>query len=243
MIQPIFSLLKSRQNDLEWNPALRGGQAGRQWPQSRVYTAGWSEHNKCLACLQALVEERETSCQRQARIELLEGRGSGAPVQVLATAAQIEAAPIGDLFHRSWTCKLLEPERLKHASGSDRARTKEGWGRGKVAWERALVPLPPPPPRPPAAEATFHWKVKPSDDFVSGPFYLDRLSMDPPLSSCDADDLPFQSTMMARYLRQRLWLPFQGLLTLVGLMRGRYCKLLFLFSRGLQVGFGLQSHG
>ena len=49
-----------------------------------------------------------------------------------------------------------------------------------MAWERALVPLPPPPPRPPAAEATFHWKVKPSDDFVSGAFYLDGSALDGP---------------------------------------------------------------
>ena len=183
-MQPIWSLLKSRQNDPEWNPALRGAlastQAGRQWPQTRVFVAGWSGHKKCLACLQAIVEEQETGYQRQARIELLEERGKGAIVQVIASEAQVMAAPVGDLFHRSWECKLLEPDRVKYACSNDRARMKEGWGRGKVAWERALVPLPPPPPHPPAAEATFHWNVKPNEDLVSGVFYLDGSALDGP---------------------------------------------------------------
>ena len=110
----------------------------------------------------------------------LKNTGKGDPVQVMATLAQIEAAPIGDLFHRNWTCKALEPERTKQASGSDMGTTREGWGRGKVAWERALVPLPPPPVRPRAPEATFHWKVKPSEDYVSGDFYLDGSALDGP---------------------------------------------------------------
>ena len=43
MMQPIWSLLKSKRDDLEWNPTLRGGLsstlAGRQFPQVRCFAA------------------------------------------------------------------------------------------------------------------------------------------------------------------------------------------------------------
>ena len=42
------------------------------------------------------------------------------------------------------------------------------------------MPPPPPPSRPRAAEATFHWKVKPGEDYVSGSFYLDGSALDGP---------------------------------------------------------------
>ena len=46
LMEPIIKLLKSKDNNEEWNPALRGSLrsaiAGRQYPQARVYTAGWA---------------------------------------------------------------------------------------------------------------------------------------------------------------------------------------------------------
>ena len=75
MMQPIWTLLKSRREDMEWNASLRSGLAsllaGRQFPQTRCFAAGWVTHNKCTACLQAIVEKAETGGQRQARIEML----------------------------------------------------------------------------------------------------------------------------------------------------------------------------
>ena len=188
MMQPIWTLLKSRREDMEWNASLRSGLAsllaGRQFPQTRCFAAGWVTHNKCTACLQAIVEKAETGCQRQARIEMLEAEGKNAKLVVTATQAQIDSAPVGNLHHRAWACKHLELDRSKHASCSDRARTKEGWGVGMAAWERGLVPKPPPPPFPPSAEATFHWHVEPSESLVSAVFYLDGSALDGP-----SDDL------------------------------------------------------
>ena len=59
LMEPITKLLKSKANNEDWNLALRGSLrsaiAGRQYPQSRVFAAGWADHNKCLSCLQKLV--------------------------------------------------------------------------------------------------------------------------------------------------------------------------------------------
>ena len=183
-MQPIWSLLNSRKDDLEWNSTLRSGLgsvlAGRQFPQSRCFAAGWTSHNKCIACLQTIVEEEETDWQRQSRIEILEQEGKEAKLTVTATQRQIEKAPVGNLHHRAWMCKHLEPDRKKYASYRDRSRTSLGWGSGLASWERGLMPKPPPPPRPPAAEATFHWHVKPQEDLLCATFYLDGSALDGP---------------------------------------------------------------
>ena len=60
LMEPVAKLLKSKENDENWNPALRGilksAIAGRQYPQARAYAAGWATHNKCLFCLHSLTE-------------------------------------------------------------------------------------------------------------------------------------------------------------------------------------------
>ena len=60
-MEPIWKLLRSRQNDDEWNPVLRGSLrsalANRQYPQCRVKAAGWSVHDKCLFCLNSNIED------------------------------------------------------------------------------------------------------------------------------------------------------------------------------------------
>ena len=57
---PVWKLLKSKQNDEEWNPACRGALrsaiAGRQYPRTQVFAAGWSEHNRCILCLRDIVQ-------------------------------------------------------------------------------------------------------------------------------------------------------------------------------------------
>ena len=106
----------------------------------------------------------------------------GDDLQRTATAEQIDAAPVGDMFHRAWTCKVTAPERLKYTSNKSRATTgtADAWGRGDVGWERAMVPLPPPPPEPRSAEGTFHWYIRPTGDHVEGDFYLDGSALDGP---------------------------------------------------------------
>ena len=68
MMEPITKLLKSKANDEEWNPALRGSLrsaiAGRQYPQARVFAAGWAEHNKCLFCLHNVTGASATAARR-----------------------------------------------------------------------------------------------------------------------------------------------------------------------------------
>ena len=49
-----------------------------------------------------------------------------------------------------------------------------------MAMERALVPKPPAPVQQPAAEATFHWKIKPTEPFVLARFYTDGSALDGP---------------------------------------------------------------
>ena len=95
-----------------------------------------------------------------------------------ATEQRIAKAPVGNQFHRVYACKVLEPSRLQHASGDDRGRTKDGWGSGSAAMERALVPRPPAPLTPPAPEATFHWKVKPTEQMTLATFYIDGSALD-----------------------------------------------------------------
>ena len=70
-MEPIWKLLRSRQNDEEWNPLLRGSLrsalANRQYPQCRVKAAGWSSHDKCLFCLNSAIEESLSCCAMLAR--------------------------------------------------------------------------------------------------------------------------------------------------------------------------------
>ena len=60
LMGPVWKLLKSKQNDEEWNPACRGALksslAARQYPQTRVFAAGWSEHNRCILCLYDIIQ-------------------------------------------------------------------------------------------------------------------------------------------------------------------------------------------
>ena len=146
-MDPIWTLLNSKKNTTEWNRKLRGGLksvvVGKQYTQTRVMAAGWAKHNRCLACLQSIVEGEEASWQRAARIELLEADKEPGAVKVVASQEQINKAPVGNPFHRTWKCPQLEPSRLVHASLDDRNKTKNGWGSGSIAFERALVPRPP----------------------------------------------------------------------------------------------------
>ena len=52
LMAPIWQLLRSKQNDEEWNATLRGGLrsvlANRQYPQVRVMAAGWAVHDRCV---------------------------------------------------------------------------------------------------------------------------------------------------------------------------------------------------
>ena len=60
VMQPIWSLLTSRQNNDECMPNLRvylkSCLAGRQWPRARLETASLSSHSACAFCLHDKIE-------------------------------------------------------------------------------------------------------------------------------------------------------------------------------------------
>ena len=93
-MEPIWQLLRSTTNTAEWNPEFRGSLksafANRQYTQTRVMSAGWADHNRCLTCLSNIVDA-ESSAQHNGDCKK---RGVRNPV--VATAEQIEKAPIGN---------------------------------------------------------------------------------------------------------------------------------------------------
>ena len=135
-MEPITKLLKSKENSVNWNPALRGSLrsaiAGRQYPQARVFAAGWATHSKCLFCLHKLAKlgaktERRAAPPRglaaaaaaAARPKATATAGVTAAAdarkahtakqdkaryKVEASAEQIAEAPVGSLGHRIWKC-------------------------------------------------------------------------------------------------------------------------------------------
>ena len=127
-MEPITKLLKSKANNEEWNPALRGSLrsaiAGRQYPQARVYAAGWSDHSKCLFCLQRLAGAG-TATARRLRIsgktkQEEVARRSKVGHKVVATVEQIAQAPVGNLMHRLWKCPFVWDERPQGQVGTTR---------------------------------------------------------------------------------------------------------------------------
>ena len=61
----------------EWNPACRGALksalACRQYPQTRVFAAVWSVHNRCILCLHDIVQ---ADLVKNARIPCIVETGS-----------------------------------------------------------------------------------------------------------------------------------------------------------------------
>ena len=75
MIEAIRTLMRSKLNNAEWGTKLKGAlmsaYAGRQFTQTRVMAAGWATHNRCLSCLQHIVEAEETVAEK---VQDLSGR-------------------------------------------------------------------------------------------------------------------------------------------------------------------------
>ena len=64
MFEAIWSLMRSKTNDDTWGPKFRGALisqvSARQFTQARAFAAGWTDHNRCLACLQQIVIAEES---------------------------------------------------------------------------------------------------------------------------------------------------------------------------------------
>ena len=191
LMEPITKLLKSKENSETWNPALRGSLksaiAGRQYPQSRVFAAGWATHNKCIFCLHNLVN-LGASMVRRTRIRGKTKSGDNKKLdkvryKVEATAEQIKEAPVGNLGHRIWRCTAEHMSKLreKWAPPSDLVTTSRCEVDGHPAWERALQPRPTKPMVSIAADESFRWVVEPPGGIIEGTAYSDGSLLDGPI--------------------------------------------------------------
>ena len=101
---------------------------------------------------------------------------------VVATQAQIDKAPIGNLHHRGWACQAepLAAARRKWAPEKDVATVTACDVQGNPAWERALFPKPPRPLRRRAAVESFRWITEPEGGIISGTVYPDGSALDGP---------------------------------------------------------------
>ena len=104
-MEPIWQLINSKKDNEDWNPDFRGclksAVAGRQYPQTRVMAAVWSEHNRCIMCLSDIVDAEDASGTDWTAT----ARCSRTPV--VATPDQINRAPTGNLNHRIWKVQVF----------------------------------------------------------------------------------------------------------------------------------------
>ena len=60
-MEPIWKLLQAKARSEDWTGqhqgSLRSAIAGRQFPQARMKAVGWAEHDRCLVCLNGIVEK------------------------------------------------------------------------------------------------------------------------------------------------------------------------------------------
>jgi len=91
----------------------------------------------------------------------------------------IQAAPVGTLKHRNYTCPALEQQRARHAPLGMRYKATLDM-HSSIAMERALmpgishiVPLP-------SKVATFLWALEPPGGLVWGRVYTDGSRLDGP---------------------------------------------------------------
>ena len=117
-MEPIWQHINSKKNNEDWNPDFRGclksAMAGRQYPQTRVMAAGWSDHNRCIVCLSDIVDAENISGTDGNPTE----RCSRTPV--VATPDQISRAPTGNLNHRIWKRQMSGAPSVEEGPGEGR---------------------------------------------------------------------------------------------------------------------------
>ena len=143
-MEPIWKLLRSRQNDDQWNPMLRGclrsAMANRQFPQCRVKAAGWSSHDRCMFCLNDAIESALSCCDREERRKKIseEGKAKSSRRNLLLEANPeiLASTPKGTAGHRIYACPRLKGSRSKHAS--DELVQKGEAHPGSLDFDRAM---------------------------------------------------------------------------------------------------------
>jgi hypothetical protein len=93
MVQPVFSMCRSRKKVPGWDSATKGAllstMANRQWPQQRLHSARMVTSPNCRLCLVlGFCDEEDPDPQWE-----------------------------GTLLHRTWTCKASEPHRKASVPG------------------------------------------------------------------------------------------------------------------------------
>jgi hypothetical protein len=206
VMQPVWKLLSSNQNDEQWNPRLRGYLksviSDRQWPQVRLKAAGKAEHDRCVFCLQARIEQvrqakRDGDQSYQWFNDLVQTAGeqphptesarlhaTRTAAEMMVTSPQTEmiiGVPVGTLMHRNWVCPTLQQPRQQHNSRGTilQATAGDRW-HGHPQFIRGLTPMISKPKLPRSATETFHWGVRPSDDLLMGTVYTDGSMLDGP---------------------------------------------------------------
>lgn len=156
VMQPIWKLLTSRQNDEQWNPRLRGYLrsviSDRQWAQVQLKAAGFAEHDRCIFCLQARIEQVrrpkldgnscydwfddlvQTASEQHHLTKSARMHALHAAAEKMVTTSQPELSvgvPVGTLMHRSLVCPALQQSRQQHISvppSCKRLQGTGGWG-------------------------------------------------------------------------------------------------------------------
>ena len=148
-MEPVWQLLRSKQNDDQWNPllrcCLRSALANRQYPQCRVRAAGWSLHDRCLFCLNEAIEGALSCCEREERRRKIEEEGKAKSCRrnlLLEANPEILAnTPKGTIGHRIYVCPRLKGSRCKHAGDE---LVKSGIANpGTLDFDRAMRQRPP----------------------------------------------------------------------------------------------------
>ena len=110
VMEPLWQLLGTKVADKDWNErhnaGLRSAASGRQFTQSRVKLCGWAFHDRCLVCLNNIVE-KESPYEGEKKRTVRD--------MVEATDDQLRRAPVGDLSHRIWSGECLEELRVGKA--------------------------------------------------------------------------------------------------------------------------------
>ena len=162
-IEPTIKVINDVRDSAQWcgayRGALRSALLNRQWPQARCHSAGWTQHDKCLLCLQ----------RYQSSI--------GERFQSQPESPPPPCVPAGTLAHRVCECPSFEVERAKL------------WPKCNVNGEipqissydqlsRGIFTLPVGFFGAPTAEATFVWVKRPENGTAKGTFYTDGSRLD-----------------------------------------------------------------
>ena len=105
---------------------------------------------------------------------------SGAAADSTHTNEHIEAAPIGNLFHRNWVCLTLEPQRKLHAPAKCLTALGLGILPNDLLHTRAIAPAANVVVPPPDTLDSFVWHIEPPGESCKGVFYPDGSRLDGP---------------------------------------------------------------